>query len=289
MTEDQNLLIGSFTRTKAILETYQLRANKRFGQNFLTDLNILNGIVAAAEVGPQDNILEIGPGIGSLTELLAKSAKTVTAYEIDDKLIPVLADVLSPYKNVEIVHQDVLKADLSRFKGVDNLKVVANLPYYITTPILMQLIESDLDFELITVMMQKEVAQRIQAGVGSKDYGELSLVIQYKMNAKIALQVPRTAFFPSPNVDSAVLNLSPLENFTPFPQEKEMFQVIKASFAHRRKTLVNNLMYLFGQEQKPAIEQAILESGFDLNIRGERLNLQEFQTLTTNLLKNNTF
>lgn len=286
---DDNLLIGSVTRTKAILETYQIRANKRFGQNFLTDLNILRGIVLAADISDIDNVIEIGPGIGSLTELIAQSAKQVFAFEIDNKLIPVLSDVLKSYKNVEVIHQDILKADLSKFESTENLKVVANLPYYITTPILMQLIESDLNFELITVMMQKEVAQRIQADVGSKDYGALSLTIQYRMDAKIAMQVPRTAFFPSPNVDSAVLNLSPKKDFTPFKYEKEMFTVIKAAFAHRRKSLVNNLIYLFDQTKKPLIEDAIEKTGFDLNIRGEKFNLSQFQELTVNLIQNNTF
>lgn len=283
---NENLLIGSFTRTKAILERYQLRAKKRFGQNFLTDLNILRGIVSAAEITDQDNVLEIGPGIGSLTELLAQNAKTVTAYEIDDKLIPVLSEVLSPYENVEIVHQDILKADLSRFDGVKNLKVVANLPYYITTPILMYLIDSNLKFESITVMMQKEVAQRIQAEVGTKDYGTLTLAIQYSMDAKIALGVPRIAFFPSPNVDSAVLQLTPKPNFTKFVHEKELFKVIKAAFAHRRKSLVNNLLFL--TKNREEIEKSILESGFDLNVRGERLSLEDFEKLTHNLMQNQT-
>jgi 16S rRNA (adenine1518-N6/adenine1519-N6)-dimethyltransferase len=283
-SNNNNPLIGSITRTRAILEQYHLHANKRFGQNFLTDLNILNGIVSAADVSDEDTILEIGPGIGSLTELLAKKAKQVVSYEIDDNLIPVLGEVLSPYNNIEIVHQDILKADLTRFEGVNNLKVVANLPYYITTPILIYLIESGLKFDLITVMMQKEVAQRIQAEVGTKEYGVLTLNLQYKMNAKIALQVPRTAFFPSPNVDSAVLNLSPKEDFVPYENEKQLFKVVKASFAHRRKSLVNNLLFI--NKDKAAIEKSITDTGFDLNIRGERLDLDNYKKLTENLNEN---
>ncbi|MDR2660643.1 MAG: 16S rRNA (adenine(1518)-N(6)/adenine(1519)-N(6))-dimethyltransferase RsmA [Lactobacillaceae bacterium] len=279
--QNENLLIGNFTRTRAILEKYGLRANKRFGQNFLTDLNILHGIVDAAGVTKEDTILEIGPGIGSLTELLAQSAKKVFAFEIDDKLIPVLADVLSPYDNVDVIHEDILKADLNFLRGNKHLKVVANLPYYITTPILLHLMNSDIDFKSITIMVQKEVAQRIQASVGSKDYGTLSLAIQYKMNAKIALNVPRTAFFPSPNVDSAVLNLWPLEDFTPFEDEDFLFKVIKASFAHRRKLLTNNLLFI--EKDKNKIEQAILKTGFNLNIRGEKLNLDDFKHLADNL------
>ncbi|AZZ60479.1 16S rRNA (adenine(1518)-N(6)/adenine(1519)-N(6))-dimethyltransferase RsmA [Oenococcus sp. UCMA 16435] len=283
--------IGSPIRTQAILNEYNLHASKRLGQNFLIDLNVLQGIVQGATIGPDDTVIEIGPGIGSLTEQLAKNAKQVIAYEIDKKLIPILSETLRPYKNVEVVNQDILKADFSTFAKDQSLKIVANLPYYITTPILFYLLNSSLNFRSITVMMQKEVAARLQANVGSKDYGELSLAIQYRVNVEIILPVSRKAFMPSPNVDSAVVQLTPKENFQVFPHEKELFKIIKASFAHRRKSLVNNLLYYFGKsdENRTKIERSISASGFDLNIRGERLTLENYEQLVNNLSKNTIF
>ena len=188
--------IASKARTRAIMETYGLTFKKSLGQNFLTDLNILKKIVAAAEVGEEDDVIEIGPGIGALTEQLAKSAHQVMALEIDSRLIPVLSETLSPYDNVKIVEQDVLKADLKEliaqnFDGRHKIKLVANLPYYITTPIVMHLLEVDVDFETIVVMMQKEVADRLAAQPGTKDYGSLSVAVQYEMDAKIAFIVPK--------------------------------------------------------------------------------------------------
>ncbi len=283
--------IGSPIRTRAILNEYNLHASKRLGQNFLIDLNVLQGIVQGATIGPDDTVIEIGPGIGSLTEQLAKIAKQVIAYEIDKKLIPILSETLRPYKNVEVVNQDILKTDFSTFTKDQSLKIVANLPYYITTPILFYLLNSSLNFQSITVMMQKEVAARLQANVGSKDYGELSLAIQYRVNVEIILPVSRKAFMPSPNVDSAVVQLTPKENFQVFPHEKELFKIIKASFAHRRKSLVNNLLYYFGKsdENRTKIERSISASGFDLNIRGERLTLENYEQLVNNLSKNTIF
>ncbi|OIM20687.1 16S rRNA (adenine(1518)-N(6)/adenine(1519)-N(6))-dimethyltransferase RsmA [Oenococcus oeni] len=283
--------IGSPIRTRAILNEYDLHASKRLGQNFLIDLNVLQGIVQGATIGPDDTVIEIGPGIGSLTEQLAKAAKQVVAYEIDKKLIPILSETLRPYKNVEIVNRDILKADFSIFAKNQSLKIVANLPYYITTPILFYLLNSSLNFKSITVMMQKEVAARLQAGVGSKDYGELSLAIQYRVNVEIILPVTRKAFMPSPNVDSAVVQLTPKENFQAFSHEKELFKIIKASFAHRRKSLVNNLLYYFGKndENRTKIERSISETGFDLNIRGERLTLENYEQLVNNLSENMIF
>ncbi|MFT8702284.1 dimethyladenosine 16S ribosomal RNA transferase [Oenococcus oeni] len=283
--------IGSPIRTRAILNEYDLHASKRLGQNFLIDLNVLQGIVQGAAIGPDDTVIEIGPGIGSLTEQLAKAAKQVVAYEIDKKLIPILSETLRPYKNVEIVNRDILKADFSIFAKNQSLKIVANLPYYITTPILFYLLNSSLNFKSITVMMQKEVAARLQAGVGSKDYGELSLAIQYRVNVEIILPVTRKAFMPSPNVDSAVVQLTPKENFQAFSHEKELFKIIKASFAHRRKSLVNNLLYYFGKndENRTKIERSISETGFDLNIRGERLTLENYEQLVNNLSENMIF
>ncbi|SYW20028.1 16S rRNA (adenine(1518)-N(6)/adenine(1519)-N(6))-dimethyltransferase RsmA [Oenococcus oeni] len=283
--------IGSPIRTRAILNEYDLHASKRLGQNFLIDLNVLQGIVQGATIGPDDTVIEIGPGIGSLTEQLAKAAKQVVAYEIDKKLIPILSETLRPYKNVEIVNRDILKADFSIFAKNQSLKIVANLPYYITTPILFYLLNSSLNFKSITVMMQKEVAARLQAGVGSKDYGELSLAIQYRVNVEIILPVTRKAFMPSPNVDSAVVQLTPKENFKSFPHEEALFKIIKASFAHRRKSLVNNLLYYFGKndENRTKIERSISETGFDLNIRGERLTLENYEQLVNNLSENMIF
>ncbi|MFT8328865.1 16S rRNA (adenine(1518)-N(6)/adenine(1519)-N(6))-dimethyltransferase RsmA [Oenococcus oeni] len=283
--------IGSPIRTRAILNEYDLHASKRLGQNFLIDLNVLQGIVQGAAIGPDDTVIEIGPGIGSLTEQLAKAAKQVVAYEIDKKLIPILSETLRPYKNVEIVNRDILKADFSIFAKNQSLKIVANLPYYITTPILFYLLNSSLNFKSVTVMMQKEVAARLQAGVGSKDYGELSLAIQYRVNVEIILPVTRKAFMPSPNVDSAVVQLTPKENFQAFSHEKELFKIIKASFAHRRKSLVNNLLYYFGKndENRTKIERSISETGFDLNIRGERLTLENYEQLVNNLSENMIF
>ncbi|MHA5216144.1 16S rRNA (adenine(1518)-N(6)/adenine(1519)-N(6))-dimethyltransferase RsmA [Oenococcus oeni] len=283
--------IGSPIRTRAILNEYDLHASKRLGQNFLIDLNVLQEIVQGAAIGPDDTVIEIGPGIGSLTEQLAKAAKQVVAYEIDKKLIPILSETLRPYKNVKIVNRDILKADFSIFAKNQSLKIVANLPYYITTPILFYLLNSSLNFKSVTVMMQKEVAARLQAGVGSKDYGELSLAIQYRVNVEIILPVTRKSFMPSPNVDSAVVQLTPKENFQSFPHEETLFKIIKASFAHRRKSLVNNLLYYFGKndENRTKIERSISETGFDLNIRGERLTLENYEQLVNNLSENMIF
>ncbi len=283
--------IGSPTRTQAILNQYNLHASKRFGQNFLTDLSVLQDIVQGAEIGPEDTVIEIGPGIGSLTEQLAKVAARVVAYEIDKKLIPILAETLASYDNIEVINQDILKTDFGIYAGTKSLKIVANLPYYITTPILFYLLNSDLSFRSITVMMQKEVAARLQAGVGSKEYGELSLAIQYKMRVHIIQQVPRTAFLPSPNVDSAVVSLTPKADFQPFEYEKNLFSIIKAGFAHRRKSLVNNLLYRFGRsdENRAKIERSIIATGLDLNVRGERLTLGNYEQLVENLHQNDAF
>lgn len=280
--------IGSPARTVGILNKYHLRASKRLGQNFLIDLNVLHSITELADINQQDTVLEIGPGIGSLTEQLAKSAGQVIAYEIDRKLIPILAETLAPYKNVRVVNQDVLKADFSNFADVQSLKIVANLPYYITTPILFYLLNAGLDFKSITVMMQKEVAERLQAKIGSKAYGELSLAIQYRTHVTIPLQVPRRAFMPSPNVDSAVVILTPKTGFKPFPYEKELFSLIKAAFAHRRKSLVNNLLFRYGRtdDHRARIEKSLSDCALDLSIRGERLSLENYEQLFLSLREN---
>ena len=223
------LEIASKARTRAIMETYGLTFKKSLGQNFLTDLNILKKIVAAAEVGEEDDVIEIGPGIGALTEQLAKSAHQVMALEIDSRLIPVLSETLSPYDNVKIVEQDVLKADLKEliaqnFDGRHKIKLVANLPYYITTPIVMHLLEVDVDFETIVVMMQKEVADRLAAQPGTKDYGSLSVAVQYEMDAKIAFIVPKTVFMPQPKVDSAIIALNRKDEKPDVPVDEPFFK-----------------------------------------------------------------
>ena len=253
--------IGSRTRTRAIMEKYGIHTKKSFGQNFLTDLNVLKNIVEAADITDNDNVIEIGPGIGALTEQLAQAAGEVLALEIDQDLIPVLKEVLSPYDNVKVINQDVLQANLpelikKEFKDPSRpIKVVANLPYYITSPILMNLLASPVEWATICVMMQKEVAQRLTAKPGTKQYGALTLAIEYQMQAKIAFDVSRKVFVPSPNVDSAIVVLTPRTNplpVQPFDKQK-LFGFIRGCFAHRRKSLWNNLQSVIGKD--PAVKE----------------------------------
>ena len=253
--------IGSRTRTRAIMEKYGIRTKKSFGQNFLTDLNVLKNIVEAADITANDNVIEIGPGIGALTEQLAQAAGEVLALEIDQDLIPVLKEVLSPYDNVKVINQDVLQANLpelikKEFKDPSRpIKVVANLPYYITSPILMNLLASPVEWATICVMMQKEVAQRLTAKPGTKQYGALTLAIEYQMQAKIAFDVSRKVFVPAPNVDSAIVVLTPRTNplpVQPFDKQK-LFGFIRGCFAHRRKSLWNNLQSVIGKD--PAVKE----------------------------------
>ena len=234
--------IGSRTRTRAIMEKHGIRTKKSFGQNFLTDLNVLNNIVTAADITKDDNVIEIGPGIGALTEQLAQAAGEVLALEIDSDLIPVLNEVLAPYDNVTVLNQDVLEANLPALiqeqftDPTKPVKVVANLPYYITSPILMNLLASPVDWAAICVMMQKEVAQRLSAAPGTKQYGALTLAIVYQMDAKIAFDVPRRVFVPAPNVDSAIIVLTPRKQplaVQPFDKQK-LFGFIRGCFAHRQ-------------------------------------------------------
>lgn len=280
--------IATPVRTQAIMNQYGIATKKSLGQNFLTDLNILHNIVAAAELTAADNVVEIGPGIGALTEQLAKVAKRVLAFEIDNRLIPVLADTLSPYPNVKVLNEDILNvnlpATLTTELGTEApLKLVANLPYYITTPILMNVLQSGVAFDNIVVMMQKEVADRLSAKPGNKDYGSLSIVVQYRMNAEVAFIVPRTAFVPQPNVDSAIVKLTkraPLE-VLPY-DEKAFFKFVKASFVHRRKSYWNNLTVYFGKDDatKALITKALELAGVDPKVRAEKLDLATFITLT---------
>ena len=279
--------IADYSVTKAVLERHGFTFKKSFGQNFLTDTNILHKIVDTAEIDDQVNVIEIGPGIGALTEFLAERAAQVMAFEIDHRLVPILADTLRDFDNVTVVNEDILKVDLAQhiqnFKNPDlPIKVVANLPYYITTPILMHLIESGIPFSEFVVMMQKEVADRISAKPNTKAYGSLSIAVQYYMTAKVAFIVPRTVFVPAPNVDSAILKMVRRpEPAVAVEDEKFFFKVSKASFTHRRKTLWNNLTGYFGKtdEIKDKLTKALDQAGLSPSVRGEALGLEEFASL----------
>ena len=279
--------IADHSVTRAILERHGFTFKKSFGQNFLTDTNILQKIVDTAEIDKKVNVIEIGPGIGALTEFLAESAAEVMAFEIDDRLVPILADTLRDFDNVTVVNQDILKVDLAQyiaeFKNPDlPIKVVANLPYYITTPILMHLIESGIPFSEFVVMMQKEVADRISAQPNTKAYGSLSIAVQYYMTAKVAFIVPRTVFVPAPNVDSAILKMVRRDQPAVAVQdEKFFFKVSKASFVHRRKTLWNNLTSYFGksEETKGKLTAALERADLSPSVRGEALTLADFARL----------
>ncbi|KHD44989.1 16S rRNA (adenine(1518)-N(6)/adenine(1519)-N(6))-dimethyltransferase RsmA [Streptococcus hongkongensis] len=288
--------IADYNVTRAILEHHGFTFKKSFGQNFLTDTNILQKILDTAEVDKGVNVIEIGPGIGALTEFLAENAAEVMAFEIDDRLIPILKDTLRDFDNVQVVNQDILKADLqTQIKAFKNpelpIKVVANLPYYITTPILMHLIDSKIPFQEFVVMMQREVADRISAAPNTKAYGSLSIAVQYYMTAKVAFIVPRTVFVPAPNVDSAILKMTRrTEPLVTVKDEDFLFRVSKASFVHRRKTLWNNLVSHFGksEEIKTQLSHALDMAGISPNIRGEALSIEDFGRLA-DALKDNAF
>jgi 16S rRNA (adenine1518-N6/adenine1519-N6)-dimethyltransferase len=280
--------IATPVRTQAIMNQFGINTKKSLGQNFLTDINILKNIVAAGDVKGTDNVVEIGPGIGALTEQLARAAKQVLAFEIDDRLIPVLAHTMAPYKNVTVIHDDILKVDLpaalaETFEDTTApLKLVANLPYYITTPILMQVLQSDIKFDNIVVMMQKEVADRLSAEPGTKDYGSLTLAVQYRMNAKLAFTVSRTAFVPNPNVDSAIISLTPREPLAVQPRnEKQLFELFRIGFVMRRKTLWNNLTQAFGKNEAMTekLNAALEAADISPKVRAEKLTLADFITL----------
>lgn len=289
MTKD----IATPTRTKEILKKYGFTFKKSLGQNFLIDTNILNRIVDHAELTDETGAIEIGPGIGALTEQLAKRAKKVLAFEIDQRLLPILADTLSPYPHAKVIHQDVLKANLKEtlaqeFEGIEDLMVVANLPYYVTTPILMKLLEEQIPVRGIVVMLQKEVADRIAAKPGTKDYGSLSIAIQYYTEAETVMVVPKTVFNPQPNVDSAVIRLIRRnEPAVKVENEAFFFKVVRASFGQRRKTILNNLVNNLpnGKANKAAIEQALSEASVDPKRRGETLSIEEFGKLSDELGK----
>jgi len=280
--------IADYSVTKAVLERHGFTFKKSFGQNFLTDTNILQKIVDTAEIDKNVNVIEIGPGIGALTEFLAENAAEVMAFEIDERLVPILEDTLRDHDNIKVINEDVLKADLQthvkEFKNPNlPIKVVANLPYYITTPILMHLIESKIPFAEFVVMMQKEVADRISAEPNTKAYGSLSIAVQYYMTAKVAFVVPRTVFVPAPNVDSAILKMTRREQpLVEVKDEDFFFRVSKISFVHRRKTLWNNLTSHFGksEEVKAKLEQALENANIKPSIRGEALSIPDFARLS---------
>lgn len=285
-------LIATPRRTQEIMKKFGLTTKKSLGQNFITDPNILEKIVGAAEIDQNTNVVEVGPGIGALTEVLAQHAKKVLAYEIDQRLLPVLKETLAPYENITILNQDVLKSDLeSDFKENFHkgpVKVVANLPYYITTPIMMHFLESEVELSQLVVMMQKEVAQRITATPNSKAYGSLSIAVQYYMTAKIAFTVPKTVFVPQPNVDSAILVLEKRpQPLVTVKNEKEFFKLVKGAFQLRRKTLWNNLLALYGknEEVKSWLEKALAVANIAPNRRGESLSIEDFANLSNALEK----
>ena len=279
--------IATPVRTKEILNKYGFSFKKSLGQNFLIDPNILRNIVGHANLTENSGAIEIGPGIGALTEHLARGAKKVVSFEIDQRLLPVLEDTLSPYDNVKIVHSDILKADVVKvieeeMPGIDDIMVVANLPYYVTTPILMKLLNDRLPIRGFVVMMQKEVADRITAKPGTKEYGSLSIAIQYYCSAEVAMVVPKTVFMPQPNVDSAVIRL--IKHDTPpvkVIDEDFLFVVTRASFVQRRKTILNNLQAALkdGKKNKDAILAALETAGVEPTRRGETLLIQEFGAL----------
>ena len=279
--------LGNPQNTIEILQKYHFTFQKKFGQNFLIDTHVLDKIIRSAEITKEDMVLEIGPGIGTMTQYLAEAAGKVVAVEIDRNLIPILSETLKDYDNVRIINEDVLKVDIRKLAEEENegrpIKVVANLPYYITTPIIMGLFENQVPVECITVMVQKEVAQRMQTGPGSKDYGALSLAVQYYADPYIVANVPPNCFMPRPKVGSAVIRLTrhavpPVE----VEDEKLMFSVIRAAFNQRRKTLYNGLKNS-GEFEEEIIREAIEQLGKGANVRGEALTLEEFARLSNHI------
>lgn len=283
--------LGNPQNTIEVLQKYDFSFQKKFGQNFLIDTHVLDKIISAAHITKEDMVLEIGPGIGTMTQYLAEAAGKVIAVEIDRNLIPILEDTLSEYNNVRVINEDVLKLDLRKLADEENggkaIKVVANLPYYITTPIIMGLFENHVPVESITVMVQKEVADRMQTGPGNKDYGALSLAVQYYAEPYIVANVPPNCFMPRPKVGSAVIRLTrhkepPVE----VKDEKLMFDIIRASFNQRRKTLANGLNNSDKITcSKEIITEAIEKLGKGPSVRGEALSLQEFASLSNDIFE----
>ncbi len=285
--------LGNPQNTIEILQKYNFNFQKKFGQNFLIDTHVLDKIISAADITKEDMVLEIGPGIGTMTQYLAEAAGKVIAVEIDKNLIPILQDTLSGYDNVRVINEDVMKLDIPKLAKMENagrpIKVVANLPYYITTPIIMGLFEKHVPLQSITVMVQKEVADRMQTGPGNKDYGALSLAVQYYAEPYIVANVPPNCFMPRPKVGSAVIRLTchgkpPVQ----VKDEKLMFDIIRASFNQRRKTLANGLNNSNLLDfPKDKIQEAIDSLGKGPSVRGEALSLQEFANLSNYLWEEN--
>ena len=278
--------LGNPSRTAEVLKKYQFHFQKRYGQNFLIDSHILEKIIQVSHITEKDFVLEIGPGVGTMTQYLAESAGGVAAVEIDKSLIPILEETLADYDNVTIIHEDILKMDIRALAEEKNngrpVKVVANLPYYITTPIIMGLFESHVPLESITVMVQKEVADRMQAGPGTKDYGALSLAVQYYARPEVMFMVSPSCFMPRPTVGSAVIRLVRYqENPVTVTDEARMFAMIKAAFGQRRKTLINSLSHAPALGiSKGQITDALEKMQLDCNIRGEALTLEQFARLS---------
>ena len=273
-------------KTIETIKKYNFNFQKRFGQNFLIDSHVIDKIIKAADIKKTDTVIEIGPGIGTMTQYLAENAGRVFAVEIDEKLLPILKDTLSPYDNVTVINQDILKTDIESLAGPGvTVKIVANLPYYITTPIIMGLFENHVPAESITVMVQKEVADRMAASPGTKDYGALSLAVQYYADTYLAANVPPNCFMPRPGVGSAVIRLTRHKEMkVKVSDEKKMFKIIRASFGERRKPLANGIKnspeLSYSREQ---VEKALTDMGIDTRVRGETLSLSQFAELSERL------
>lgn len=281
--------LASPAKTAAVINKYNFMFRKKFGQNFLIDASVVEEIIDAAGISDEDTVLEIGPGIGTMTQYLAERAGRVIAVEIDRALIPILEDTLSAYDNVRVINDDILKVDLNRLSEEENggrpIKVVANLPYYITTPIIMALLEKEVPLESITIMVQKEVAERMKTGPGSKDYGALSLAVQYYAEPVIVTEVPPHCFMPRPGVSSMVIRLDRYKEPPVTPKDPDkMFKLIRASFNHRRKTLSNGLSTdpSLGLSREKVTE-ALEKMGLPVDIRGEKLDLAQFAELSDQL------
>ena len=282
---DKNKMLSNPQETIKVIQENGFTFHKKYGQNFLIDSHVIDKIISVADLDKNSRVLEIGPGIGTLTQYLAEAAGEVVAVEIDDKLIPILSKTLVEYDNVRVIHGDILKQDTEQIFGGKPFKIVANLPYYITTPIIMSLLESGVPAQSITVMIQKEVAERMQAAPGSKNYGALSLAVQYYAEPYLAANVPPNCFMPRPNVGSAVINLKRLE--TPPVSVKDpsqMFKLIRGAFNQRRKTLANAVANFDGVAfSREDVEKALEAMGLDTRVRGEALTLEQFAALSDEL------
>ena len=282
---DKNKMLSNPQETIKVIQENGFTFHKKYGQNFLIDSHVIDKIISVADLDKNSRVLEIGPGIGTLTQYLAEAAGEVVAVEIDDKLIPILSKTLAEYDNVRVIHGDILKQDTEQIFGGKPFKIVANLPYYITTPIIMSLLESGVPAQSITVMIQKEVAERMQSAPGSKNYGALSLAVQYYAEPYLAANVPPNCFMPRPNVGSAVINLKRLE--TPPVSVKDpsqMFKLIRGAFNQRRKTLANAVANFDGVAySREDVEKALEAMGLDTRVRGEALTLEQFAALSDEL------